>query len=135
MNYRTLSHSSLKYLDSIDRLGRQRGCVHPIDLARDLKVTKPSVTKAVKLLADNGLVCKNPRGEIGLTAQGVAAAEALRGRCRVLHEFFESTVGESCELSRQELRCLSCSLSDEAIDAIQAYLRGEAAARRSDAAV
>lgn len=122
MEQNELSFSSLNYLEAVHRLHKQTGCVHSIDLANDLHVSKPSVTRAVKLLEEEGLIHKNACGEIILTGKGLTAAESLCTRCRALREFFDQTIGDSSGLSVQEVGRLSYSMSDKIMDAIQMYL-------------
>lgn len=117
-----LSFSSLTYLEAICRLHRHTGCVHPVDLANDLQVSKPSVTRAVRRLTDKGLIRKSPCGEILMTEQGGSAAEALCDKCRTLRAFLEQTIGPASELSRREIVSLSYSTNDEIVRAIRAYL-------------
>lgn len=119
-----LSCSSLNYLDSIYRQSKLTGSVHSVNIANDLNVTKPSVTRAVKILIEEGLVYKNSRGEISLTDEGNAAAKSLSDKCNTLREFFNKTIGNICGIPTQEIGRFSYSMSDEVMDRIQTYLKG-----------
>lgn len=122
MDQNELSFSSLTYLEAIYRLHRHTGSVHPVDLANDLQVSKPSVTRAIRLLADEGLVRKSPCGEIIMTEQGLSAAEALCEKCRALRAFLKQTIGLAFDPSCREIVKLSYSMSEEIARAIKIYL-------------
>jgi len=96
--------------------------VHPVELANDLQVSKPSVTRAIRLLADQGLIQKNPFGEITMTKQGISIAEALCERCKALKAFLEQTIGFASQPSYKEIVRLSYSMNEETVHAIQSYL-------------
>lgn len=117
-----LSCSSRKYLKSIYQMSRKTGYVHPTDIANDLCVAKPSVTRAIKILIGEGMAQKNSEGEICLTALGTAAAEALSDKYETVRDFFSKTIGDRYMLSKQEVMELSDSISDQAVEAIRGYL-------------
>lgn len=117
-----LSFSSLCYLETIYRLHGQTGIVRSVDLANALQVSRPSVTRAVKLLADGGLVYKNFCGEIILTSKGFADAQSSCARCDTLREFFHRTVGDTYGLSARQISRVSYLLNDQMMEAIRNYL-------------
>ena len=49
------------YLETILRLKQQLGQVRSIDIARDLDYSKPSVSRAMKILSEKGLVYMDGR--------------------------------------------------------------------------
>lgn len=117
-----LSYSNQTYLNSIYRIRRQKKHVREIDLANDLQVTKPSVTRAMQHFADQGLIEKEIGKEIRLTDLGGKTAESFHHRCSLVKEFFSGAIGEWHRLSDREAGQIAYSMSDEAIDAVQTYL-------------
>jgi len=122
MDRKELSLSNFTYLETIYRLYRYNSSVHPVDLANDLQVSKPSVTRAIRLLTDQGLIQKSPCGEIAMTKQGIFIAEALCERCKALKTFLEQTIGFASQPSYREILRLSYSMNEETVHAIQSYL-------------
>ncbi len=74
MKHEDLSCSDRNYLDCIYHLSKLTNSVRPVEIANDLHVTKPSVTRAIKILAAKGMIYKNYHGEIVLTLEGVRTA-------------------------------------------------------------
>ena len=71
-----LHASGEDYLEAILVLQRQKGMVRPVDVARHLEVTKPSVCNAVATLRDGGL----PTVDEGYFLQLARAGRASGGR-------------------------------------------------------
>ena len=65
------------YLETILVLLRQKGHVRRVDIAGELDVSRPSVTTAIKSLRTKGYVYDDAFGNIYLTEDGSALAEAI----------------------------------------------------------
>ena len=63
---------------------RQHGYVRCVDVAEQLGVKKPSVSRAVKELSKSGHLVKNADGTLSLTKLGVQIAEQIYEK----HQFF-----------------------------------------------
>ena len=122
MEQNELSFSGMTYLEAICRLFGRTGCVHSADVANDLQVSRPSVTRAVKLLSNEGLIQKNSRDEIVPTQNGLSAAEELNEKYITIKTFFSRTIG-NCDLSFRETIKLSYFMSDKIVRAIRTYLQ------------
>jgi DtxR family Mn-dependent transcriptional regulator len=102
---RALTPSQENYLEHIHRLAA-RGRVRARELAEAAGVSLPSVSRAVSRLAEAGLVRHESYGEIEITAQGTAAAEAIVRRHACLERLLvdvldmdaESAYAEVCRL-------------------------------------
>jgi Mn-dependent DtxR family transcriptional regulator len=88
----------------------------------DLQVSKPSVTRALRLLTEEGLIRKNSCGEILATQKGASIAKKLCEKCKTLKALFEKNIGPISKFSCREAIRLSYSMSDEIVHAIQTYL-------------
>lgn len=115
-----LSYSSQIYLNSIYQLGKQKGYVRPVDISNEMQVSKPSVTRAIRVLAEQGMIDKNSDGEISLTAAGNEAVELMRGRYETIKKFFSNAIGKCCVPSDKEVSKIAYAMSDEVIEAIEA---------------
>jgi Mn-dependent DtxR family transcriptional regulator len=83
------SASSEDYLERIGELIEQRGEARMVEVARVLRVSRPSVTVMVQRLAKAGYVEYTRYRSLVLTEQGRAAASHLRRRHSVLKEFLD----------------------------------------------
>lgn len=72
------------YLEAILTIKQQHGYVRCVDVAEQLGVKKPSVSRAVKELSKSGHLVKNANGTLSLTEQGLQLAEQIYEK----HRFF-----------------------------------------------
>jgi len=82
-----LSESLGDYLESIYHLARSRPAARVKDIAERMKVQKSSVTGALRLLAEKGLVNYDPYSFVTLTARGERVARDLVRRHETLRQF------------------------------------------------
>lgn len=83
-----IQESGEDYLEAILILKEQKGVVHAIDVARHLNFSKPSVSRAVKILREDGDLTVDPDGAIELTEKGLEIAERIYERHRLLTLWF-----------------------------------------------
>ena len=72
-----IQESGEDYLEAILVLQEKKGQVHAIDIAHHLEFSKPSVSRAMKLLREDGDVTVSPQGTIELTGKGREIAERI----------------------------------------------------------
>ena len=65
------------YLEAVFMLQKQNGYVRCVDVAKQLRVKKPSVSRAVKELTKSGHLVKNADGTLSLTELGLQLAEQV----------------------------------------------------------
>lgn len=83
-----LQESGEMYLETILILKERFGYVRAIDIAHELNFSKPSVSRAISLLRENGYVTFDPNGMILLTEQGQEVAEKIYERHNTLCRYF-----------------------------------------------
>jgi DtxR family Mn-dependent transcriptional regulator len=83
-----LSASLEDYLEAILHIVADRQVARAKDIARRLGVTRPSVTVALRALAERDLINYTPYEVITLTAEGKRVSEDVAGRHRILRDFF-----------------------------------------------
>jgi DtxR family Mn-dependent transcriptional regulator len=88
-----LSPRMQDYLETILKLQERAPVVRAGEIAGDLDVTKPTVTSALKTLAEGGFVEHESYGYVRLTPRGREAAATVRRRHRLLRGFFEEVLG------------------------------------------
>lgn len=83
-----IQESAEDYLEAILIIHNEKGLVHSIDVARRLDFSKPSVSRAVKLLREEGYLTMSADGALELTATGREIAERIYERHRLLTLWF-----------------------------------------------
>jgi DtxR family Mn-dependent transcriptional regulator len=83
-----LTASLEDYLEAISQIIDEKEAVRPKDIARRLNVSNPSVTGALRSLADKGLIKYAPYDVITLTQAGKISATDVIRRHEVLRDFF-----------------------------------------------
>ncbi len=108
------SDSVEEYLEAIYSFNERGERAKNTELAKRLKVAPPSVTQMVKKLAERGYVQYVPyRGTI-LTGRGMALAQRVVRKHRLLERFFYDYLGMDLEKVHDEACRMEHSLSDEA---------------------
>ena len=82
-----IQESAENYLEAIFILQNRKGHVRSVDVATELGYSKPSVSRAMKLLRENAYITVTPDGAILLTATGQEIAEQMYERHTLLTKF------------------------------------------------
>ncbi len=85
MKYR---ESEEMYLETIYNLKKKLSLVRSIDIANELSYSRPSVSRAVNLLQNNGYVTIQKNGEINFTDKGLKKACEIQERHEVITKVF-----------------------------------------------
>lgn len=107
-----LHESGEMYLETILILKNRFGYVRSIDIANEMKVSKPSVSRAVGLLKDNGYITFDPNGMILLTETGMEIADKIYERHTVLSRYL-TAIGVSEETASKDACKIEHIISDE----------------------
>lgn len=81
-----LRRSGEDYLETILILSK-RNDVRSVDVAREMELSKPSVSRAVGLLKSGGFITVDKNGYISLTEDGKKQAERIYERHTILTEW------------------------------------------------
>ena len=92
MDMPTISAVQEDYLEAIITLESERGRVRVRDVAERLGVHKSTVTAALKMLTDKGLMDYEPYGRIVLKEAGRVAAQKVAGRHDLLKRFLQDVL-------------------------------------------
>lgn len=92
-----LSSSLEDYLETIFNLVENGRVARSKDIAEALGVAKPSVTGALKVLSEKGLVNYEPYGYITLTEAGAKRASAIARKHDIIESFFKNILGVDSE--------------------------------------
>lgn len=116
-----LQESGEMYLEAILVLSKEKQAVRSLDVAQYRNFSKPSVSRAVKLLRDGGYITVDKDGFIHLTEEGRDVAEKIYDRHRVLTDFL-SSLGVDAETASADACKMEHVVSDVTLEAIKNYL-------------
>ena len=122
---RQIHESGENYLDVILEIEREAGVVRSVEIARRVGVSRASVSKALGVLRDLGLVEPSYYGDVVLTEAGRARAQRVRRRHDLLSRYLRDVLGVSDETAETDACRIEHVVSDELIEIIAAYLQQE----------
>ena len=117
-----LHESGEMYLETILILKNQNEYVRSIDIAHTMDFSKPSVSRAIKLLKESKLIVVDDKGYIDFTDEGRRIAEKVYGRHQILTEFLVS-IGVSAKQAEEDACRIEHIISDETQQCIQNFLK------------
>ena len=117
-----LLESGEMYLETIYVLSQKSSSVRGIDIADYLGYSKPSVSRAVGLLRDEGLVRKDDDGYFRLTEAGRIMAKRIYERHTVLTTLFIN-LGVDEKTASEDACRIEHYISDKTFDAIKAHMK------------
>lgn len=112
------------YLERIHILLETKGVARVHDVAEGLRVTMPSVNRAVAELKKLGLVLQEPYGDLQLTPEGERLSDEIHERHTVLFSFLR-TLGVSEETAEADACLMEHVLSAETFSKIVEYMNHE----------
>lgn len=117
-----IHESAEDYLEAILILRERQGAVRSIDVVRQLELTKPSVSVAMKRFRENGYIEMDADGFITLLPPGEEIAQRIYGRHKLLTRFLMA-LGVSEEIAAADACKMEHDLSDETFEKIRAHAR------------
>ena len=117
-----IQESGEMYLEAIYVLSQKSAAVRGIDVGEYLGYSKPSVSRALGVLRDEGFVTKDDHGFIKLTEAGEARAKRIYERHTVLTRMFIN-IGVDEETASEDACRIEHYISDKAFEAVKAHLK------------
>ncbi len=109
------------YLKAIYILQKNNGIVHSMDVARRLKVSKASVSRAVGLLREGGLLTMDADKRLHLTQAGSDIAEQIYDKYCVLASWLVH-MGVDAETAQTDACRMEHVISDKCVDILRSRL-------------
>lgn len=109
------------YLETIYILSQKSSSVRGIDVGEYMGFSKPSVSRAIGLLKNEGLVFIDDLGFIKLTEEGETKAKSIYERHKVLTKLFID-LGINEKTAENDACRIEHYLSDETFEAIKAHI-------------
>ncbi len=117
-----LMESGEMYLETIYVLSQRSSAVRGIDIGEELGYSKPSVSRALGVLKDEGLVKKDEDGFIKLTEAGEILAKRIYERHSVLTKLLIG-LGVDEKTAAEDACRVEHYISDTTFDAIKAHMK------------
>lgn len=118
------TESSENYLEAILMLKEKNGLVRSIDVVHHMGFSKPSVSHAMGLLRQNGLITMDKEGWIELTEDGYAIASSIYERHRLISSWLVA-LGVSQETAAEDACRMEHDLSDETFQKLKEHIQGK----------
>ena len=99
----------------------KKGTARSIDVAHHLNYSKPSVSRAMSLLRENGYVTMDKDGLLDLTDAGMAIAARIYERHRLLTEWL-TALGVSPEVAAEDACRIEHDISEETFSRLKAHI-------------
>jgi len=119
-----LQESGEMYLETILILSQKRKFVRAIDVGEEMGFSRPSVSRAVHLLADGGFLTIDQLGGLALTETGREIAEKIYERHTVLSRWLVS-LGVSEATAVDDACKMEHDISDESFAAIKRHIANQ----------
>ncbi|HIY22258.1 MAG TPA: metal-dependent transcriptional regulator [Candidatus Flavonifractor merdigallinarum] len=116
-----IQESAENYLESILALKEEKGAVRSIDIVHHLEFSKPSVSRAMSLLRENGYITMDKEGYIELTEAGHEIAARIYER----HQLFTQwliRLGVSPDVAAADACRIEHDVSDETFQKLKAHI-------------
>lgn len=117
-----LTASLEDYLEIIYILQQGDKNVGITDISRELKISKPSVTKAIGILREERLVVQEKYGKISLTDEGVSTAKEIYKKHKILSKFINKVLGVDKRTAEADACKMEHVLSAETLTGMKKYL-------------
>ena len=123
-----MQESGENYLETILILKQEKGYVRSIDIAMKLDFSKPSVSRAMSLLRENGYITMDQKeGWIELTGSGREIAEHIYERHQVISQWLMD-LGVAEKTATADACRIEHVISPETFDRIKEHIARDKAA-------
>ncbi|MBN2333728.1 MAG: metal-dependent transcriptional regulator [Deltaproteobacteria bacterium] len=109
------------YLETIMTLQKDQKVARVRDIARLMKVKMPSVTGAVKNLAEKGLVNYERYSFVTLTKQGMDIAAEIINRHQIIYDFLTRILAVDADIAELDACRIEHAVSPQTVTKLKAF--------------
>ena len=118
-----LTKSNEDYLEAIYQIYLTHEKIKSVEISKMLNVSKPGVTKALKVLIEHNLIHKESYGNIYLTDEGKQKAQEIYFKHKTIKNFLLK-IGVSPEIAESDCCKIEHVISNETLNKLLEYLKG-----------
>lgn len=118
-----LGESGENYLETIIEIEKETGVVRSAEIAKRLKVSRPSVNKAIGILKEAGMVEQEYYGTIQLTEMGRERANNILSRHVELAKFFTEVLKIDDDTANTDACRVEHVVCEKTMAALSAYIK------------
>jgi len=118
-----ITHSAAHHLMAIDDLIRKLGYARVSDIARQLNITRGSVSVSLQPLKEAGLVVQDENRHLRLSRPGQALVDAIRTKRLLVQRLFHEVLGVTALQAEVDACKVEHLLSNDTAQKIVAFLR------------
>lgn len=116
-----LYESGENYLETILIIHNRKGEVRSIDIAHEMELSKPSVSRAVGILKEGGFILVDDGGYITFTDTGREVAETIYERHRVLTDWLVD-IGVDEKTASEDACRMEHAISAKSFDMLKKHI-------------
>ncbi len=116
-----IHESAENYLEAILAIKEEKGLVRSVDVAQRLNVSKPSVSRAMGLLRENGYITMGREGWLELTPSGYEIAERIYERHQLLSQWLTS-LGVPADVAAEDACRMEHDISAVTFERLKAHI-------------
>ncbi|MGN0665865.1 MAG: metal-dependent transcriptional regulator [Huintestinicola sp.] len=120
-----IHESGEDYLETILLLERKTGYVRSVDIATELGYSKPSISRAMVILRENGFITVEAGGQIRLTKTGMKKATEVYERHTTISHFLEKVLGVNPVTADRDACRIEHIISEESYLRMKAFMEKE----------
>lgn len=117
-----MNESREDYVKTIYALKKKMVVVRPVDLAREMGFTRPSVSRATTMLRDKGLITLDGKTGICLTEKGLEVAKKIYEKHELLKRFLMKTAETDEETAEEEACRMEHFISQGTMEGIRRFV-------------
>ena len=118
-----MKKSGEDYLETVLQLDEEHGKVRTTDVANRLGVSKPSVNRAMKVLAADGYIEQETYGDIHLTEKGRLKAAQVYFRHKTLTSIFIDMLGVDPAIAEKDASLIDHDISATTMERLASFLQ------------
>ena len=117
-----ISKSQEEYLKTMYILKNKEKEIRVTDIANVMRISKPSVNKAIKILKENKLINYETYGKIELTHEGEDLAKKLLEAYDIVYLFLKDIIDLDEEVAQSEAEKIKLVMSDNTLNSLAKYV-------------
>mgnify|MGYP000008762088 CR=1 FL=1 len=117
-----MQESGENYLKAVFLLGERGKAVHLTDVAAYMNVTKPSASRAMKVLSEDGFLVHRAYKTIELTEKGRALAKDILNRYHYLTSFLHEVLEVEYDVAIRDACKIEHGISSQTLEKLISYL-------------